>query len=417
MKIAVVLDHDPRLLNGASRQAGQFVQWLLGRGHQVHLVHTASGMHPPPSGSGLRVSTVPSFPVRSYREYRIPVPPAAARLWLARADVNLVHSETMNPTLLALAYWMKRRAGVPMFNVLTANLPYYTAILLPRDNLARKLVYGLGKPLMNAISNRIEGTFVLSDGMRDSLARRFFAIDPSRLFTWTRPLDPAAYAARREPSDVWGRLGVPRGRRVATLSRLCQSKNVEFLIRAFACHIIPRDPTLHLVVAGEGPNAGQLQRLAAGLGCANIHFPGLIPYDAVPAFLRDTDYFVYASLSETFGNAICEAKYAGVPVVALDDGGGVRSQIADRRTGILVASADEAEFARRFLALLGDEALREAIRREAREDVVLMHSPERVYGNLMRIYQLAAEGALPGRSEIRRILAYPRLVPGATSSL
>jgi glycosyltransferase involved in cell wall biosynthesis len=416
MRIAVLLDHDPRLLNGASRQAGQFIDWLLGRGHEVHLVHTASGRARADRRPGLRVSTVPSFPVRSYREYRIPLPPLAVRLWLTRAGVDLVHAETVNPSLLALGYWMKRRARVPMFNVLTANLPYYTSILLPRDNLARKAVYRIGKPLMNAVSNRIEGTFVLSEGMRSALTRNFFRIDPSRVFTWTRPLDPVAFAARREPSDVWDRLGVPRGRRLATLSRLCETKNVGFLIRAFARQIHAHDSSFHLVVAGEGPNERQLRRLAADLGCSNIHFPGLIPYGAVPAFLRETDYFVYASVSETFGNAICEAKYAGVPVIAVDDGGGVRSQIADRRTGILVSGADEQAFASRFRELQGDEALQREIRERAHEDVVAAHAPERVYGNLMRIYEPAARGASLGSLEIGRILSWPGPLPGPSTS-
>jgi glycosyltransferase involved in cell wall biosynthesis len=417
MRIAVLLDHDPRLLNGASRQAGQFVDWLIGRGHEVHLVHTASGNGRAEPRPGLRVSTVPSFAIKSYQEYRIPIPPLAVRLWLERDGADLIHAETMNPTLLALAYWMKRRARAPMFNVLTSNLPYYASILLPRDNVAKKVVYRNGKLLMNAISNRIEGTFVLSEGMRAVLTRNFFRIDPSRVFTWTRPLDPEAFAARREPSDVWDGLGIPRGRRLVTLSRLCQTKNVEFLIRTFARHLHAADPSLHLVVAGDGPSASQLRRLASRLDCPNIHFPGLIPYDAVPAFLRGADYFVYASLSETFCNAVCEAKYAGVPVVALDDGGGVRSQIVDRRTGILVGTADEQAFARRFHELHADGALQEEIRRLAREDVIATHSPERVYGNLMRIYEPSARGALPGAVEIGRIMSWPHPLPDPSASL
>ena len=408
MKLAILLDHDPGLLNGASRQAGQFIAWLLARGHEIHLVHTASGRERKPARPGLQVDTVPSLSVAAYREYRIPVPPLAVGLWLKAQDVDVVHAETMNPTLLALGYRMKRRARAPMFNVLTTNLPFYASILLPRENLAKAFVFRVGKPWMNALSNRIEGTFVLSDGMRDALTRDFYRIDPARVFTWTRPLDPAAFAERKERSDVWDRLGIPRGRRLATLSRLCRTKNVEFLIRAFAREIAVRDPSLHLVVAGEGPLEPSLRRLASGLGCPRIHFPGLIPYGAVPDFLAGTDYFLCASRSETFGNAVCEAKYAGVPVVALDDRGGVRSQIIDRSTGVLVASEDERAFADRFMELRGDGELREGIRRRAHEDVVVRHAPDRIYGSLMRIYERAIRGETPGGLEIDRTLHYDR---------
>lgn len=405
MKLAILLDHDPALLNGASRQGGQLIDWLLARGHGIHLVHTASGRAPGGARPGLRVSTVPSLSVAAYREYRIPVPPLAARLWLSRHDVDLVHAETMNPTLLALGYRIKRSAGAPMFNVLTTNLPFYASILLPRENLAKAFAYRVGKPMMNAVSNRIDGTFVLSEGMRDALTRNFYRIDPAKVFTWTRPLDPAAFAARKERSPVWDHLGIPRGSRLATLSRLCRTKNVEFLIRTFAREIAARDRSLHLVVAGEGPLEGELRRLAADLGCPRIHFPGLVPYDAVPDFLAGADYFLFASQSETFGNAVCEAKYAGVPVVALDDGGGVRSQIVDLRTGILVDRPAEGAFAARFEALHRDEALREGIRRRAREDVAVRHSPDRIYGGLMEIYERAVRGETPDGREIERALS------------
>ncbi|MBN2264346.1 MAG: glycosyltransferase [Candidatus Aminicenantes bacterium] len=400
MKFAILLDHDPGLLNGASRQAAQFIEWLLKRGHEIHLVHTASGGRPAAPRPGLTVSTVPSLSVAAYREYRIPVPPLAVRLWLSPRRVDIVHAETMNPTLLALGYRMKRSAGAPMYNVLTTNLPFYASILLPREGPIKTFVYRVGKPMMNAVSNRIEGTFVLSEGMRDALTRNFYRIDPARVFTWTRPLDPAAFAARNGRSTVWDRLGIPRGGRLATLSRLCRTKNVEFLIQTFARELAPRDPSLHLVVAGEGPLEGDLRGLAAKLGCDRVHFPGLIPYDQVPDFLAGADGFLFSSLSETFGNAVCEAKYAGVPVVALDDGGGVRSQIVDRLTGVLVADADEKLFAERVMELRRDEALRERIRHEARRDVVVRHSPDRIYGGLMEVYERSVGGLSGARMSL-----------------
>lgn len=407
MKLAVIVDHDPALLCGASRQAGQFVDWLLARGHEVLLIFPSAGR----SGgarSGLRVSRIPAFRVPAYREYRIPLTPLAVRLWLSKPDIDAVHAETMNPTLLALGAWLGRRAGAPVFNVLTANLPFYAPILLPRDSLARRAVFRAGKAMMNSLSSRIEGTFVLSEGMRDTLARDFYTIDPSKVFPLIRPLDPAAFAARNEPAGIWDDLGLPPGRRLATLSRICRTKNVEFLVRTFALRIHPRDPSLHFVVAGEGPLEDSVRGLAARLGCPNIHFPGRVPYDAVPAFLRGADCFLYASLSETFGNAVCEAKFAGVPVIALDDGGGVRAQIVDRRTGFLVSPADEEEFGRRFFELFEDPGLQQEIRIRARQDVLVNHSPDRIYANLLAIYARAAGGEMPDGAEIRRAFAYDR---------
>jgi len=416
MKIAVIVDHDVDLLNGASRQSCQFVDWLVGHGHDVHLIFPAPRRRRESPKAGLRIYSVPSFSVPSYREYRIPLPPLAPTLWLRRWKIDLVHAETMNPTLLLLGYWMIRRSRKPMFNVLTTNLPYYAPILLPRDNAARKLVFRAGKAMMNAISNRIDGTFILSEGMRERLTRDFYAIDQGKVFPLIRPMDPAGFAARNEPSGIDGRLAIRRGCRLVTLSRLCQTKNVDFLVKAFARRIYPKNPSLHLIVAGEGPREESLRGLSAGLGCPNIHFPGRVPFGAVPAFLREADFFLCASLSEAFGNIVCEAKYAGVPVIALDDKGGVRAQIIDRRTGFLVSPADEEEFGRRFFELFDDPGLQQEIRRQAREDVLVNHSPDKIYANLLAIYGRAVRGEKPDAREIGRAFAYDRSFLGSVIS-
>ena len=402
MRIALIVDHDVGLLCGASRQFQSYADWLADNGHDVLLVYPSPRRQRSAPRPGLGVHSIPAFPVPAYREYSLPLVPLAFDLWLRKRTFDVIHCETMNATLLFLGYWLRARSKTPMFNVLTANLPYYAPILLPKDNILKRFVFAAGKALMNAVSNRIEGTFILSEGTRKPLTEEFFRIDPGRVFSLLRPLDPVSFAARNAPCGLSPKYGIPAGRCLVTLSRLCRTKNVEFLIRAFARHIFPEDPSLHLIVAGDGPFEKGLRELAAGLGCPHIHFPGRIPYPAVPAFLREADYFLYSSLSETFGNVVCEAKYGGAPVVALDDRGGVRSQVLDRKTGILVRRHDEADFGRRFFELFRNPELQEEIRRQARQDVLVNHSPKKIYRALVSIYEQTARDGKPDPEMIRQ---------------
>jgi 1,2-diacylglycerol 3-alpha-glucosyltransferase len=84
------------------------------------------------------------------------------------------------------------------------------------------------------------------------------------------------------------------------------------------------------------------------------------------------DLFLYTSLSETYGQVISEALYAGVPVVAFSDGMGVSGQVTHGEDGLLVApgpnerSADEA-FGAAVLTLMGDGSRRRAYAAAARE--------------------------------------------------
>ena len=408
MKIAIIVDHNPELMNGASYQSRQFVDWLVRHGHEIHLIFPFKGRREFKSRPGVRYHPIPSLSISRYKEYCAPLPLLKISLWLKSLDVDLIHAETINPTMLLLGYWIKRRRNIPMFNVLTAHVPFYYPILFPKEKIITKYLLRIGKFMANRLSGRIEGTFVLSEGMKETLTRKFYSLDPKKVFVLTRPLDPARFARKAVLPGLNGLFSVPRGKRLLTLSRLCTTKNVEFLIRAFARRIYPRNKSLHFFVAGDGPLADELKEKARGLSCPNIHFLGLIPFEAVPALLYASDFFLYSSMSETFCNVVCEAKYSGLPVVALDDRGGVRAQIQDRRTGILVRDPAEGEFARRFFELYADSGLQDDIRRDAHRDVLVNNDPDKIYSSLMDLYFQACRREPLEGDEIRKLFSYDR---------
>ncbi|MET2715844.1 glycosyltransferase [Streptomyces carpaticus] len=116
--------------------------------------------------------------------------------------------------------------------------------------------------------------------------------------------DPQARAAVR------ARLGVPADAvLVGGVGRLVPGKGFPDLVRAVAG--LPDE--VRLVLAGEGPLRGGLERLAAELGVAGrVLLPGEC---AVPEVLSAMDVFVSASTEETFGLAALEALAAGLPVL------------------------------------------------------------------------------------------------------
>jgi len=91
---------------------------------------------------------------------------------------------------------------------------------------------------------------------------------------------------------------------------------VELLADAFL-EAHRRDPRLHLVLAGGGPEEGLLRERLGELAT----FLGWLSGDALARASASADAFMFASTTETFGQVILEAQASGLPVVAVDRGG------------------------------------------------------------------------------------------------
>jgi alpha-1,6-mannosyltransferase len=105
--------------------------------------------------------------------------------------------------------------------------------------------------------------------------------------------------------------------RAVCVGRLSPEKHVRDSIAAI--HQLVRSGRLtELLVVGDGPQRGELERLAAGLP---VRFAGHVGDRAVVAdVLRRADVAIVPSPAETFGLAALEALACGTPVVAAANG-------------------------------------------------------------------------------------------------
>jgi 1,2-diacylglycerol 3-alpha-glucosyltransferase len=165
----------------------------------------------------------------------------------------------------------------------------------------------------------------------------------------------------------------------------------------FAAQIAPALPAATLTLVGDGPEHDQLKALAVQLGIAErTFFPGEFPVTEMARFYRHADLFLYASQSETYGQVVSEALWAGLPVVAFADGMGVSDQIEHGLTGALVeAGADddsaERQFGAHVLRLLRAPDERGALAASARERTRARVHPSRVIASYYDVFESARE--------------------------
>ena len=130
---------------------------------------------------------------------------------------------------------------------------------------------------------------------------------------------------------------LPAGNHFLAASRLVPYKRIEPIVRAFNTM-----PDLNLVVAGAGPEAERLKKLAG----PNVSFAGFVPDAQLRELMATARAFVFAA-EEDFGIVLVEAQSEGTPVLALGRGG-ARESIAGtgpHATGMFFESAEPAAIA------------------------------------------------------------------------
>lgn len=145
-----------------------------------------------------------------------------------------------------------------------------------------------------------------------------------------------------------------RGRFVVVfLGSLKPWHGIENLCRAFR-KLRAKVPAAHLLVVGEGPMLGYLEKTAAELGPDAITLTGAVPHQAVPGLLAFADVGVapYPELEDFYfcPLKVIEYQAAGLPVVASDLGDMARL-VAHGRNGLLVPPGDTRALAQALIDL------------------------------------------------------------------
>ena len=119
-----------------------------------------------------------------------------------------------------------------------------------------------------------------------------------------------------------------------------------------------------LTIVGGGPQESEVRRLFARFAPERINWAGELAPEDVRRQLCLADLFVWPGYGEAYGLAYLEAQSCGLPVVAQNTHG-VPSVVDDAVSGFLVRRDDAAAFANAVDLLIGDEALRAQMSRQA----------------------------------------------------
>jgi glycosyltransferase involved in cell wall biosynthesis len=297
---------------------------------------------------------------------------------LADGCYDLIHVTAPGPAGIA-ATLMSRITGVPLIASYHTEIATYAGMRTRDEGLEMLTRAGL------SAFYTAPGA-VLSPSPSADASVIALGADPARLGRWERGVDVERFDPAKADPDAF-----PGEIKVLYAGRLTREKGVDLLAESFL-RAQASDPRLHLLLAGGGPEAGELrERLGE-----KATFLGWLSGEDLPRAYASADVFLFCSGTDTYGQVILEAAASGLPVVAVAEGGPA-TLIENRHTGLL-CRPDADHVAGALLQLAASPELRSQLGTAAR--AARERSWERSMGQLAAGYRHALDAAAAAESKV-----------------
>ena len=261
---------------------------------------------------------------------------------LRTRGVDLIHTHTSNGNLYGIvASWFCARCRP------VATLHAYYQDVNEEAIPLRALLYP-GYRLDLLLLRRACRIVAVSRSIRDRIAADGLP-NPERVAVIPNGIDVSFYENHADRESARREFGVTANEiLVGTAGRLAWVKNQALFLQACA-GVFARMPQIKAILVGDGPEEGNLRRLAKELGMGErVIFAGW--RNDLPRCLSALDIFVLSSRSEVAPWVLLESMALGVPVISTNVGG-VPEMVENGRTGLLVPTEDAQSLAQAILSL------------------------------------------------------------------
>jgi glycosyltransferase involved in cell wall biosynthesis len=312
VKVALVTETYPPEVNGVAMTLSRLTGGLVKRGHSVEVVRPRQkdeiegAVIEPVNGSGapsVAQWLVPGAPIPFYKTLRmgLPVQGTLVKRW-SETRPDVVHVATEGPLGLA-ALNAAKKLGLPVTSSYHTNFHQYGGHYGLRFGRDLALLY------MRWFHNQAACTLAPTDEMCAQLENEGF----ERLRTLARGVDATLFSPGKRSAELRASWGAgPDDPVMIYVGRIAAEKNLGQAVEAFlAMQAI--EPRAKFVLVGDGPEKGPLAAKHP-----QFHYAGMRRGEELAAHYASADAFVFASVTETFGNVITEAMASGLVVVAYD---------------------------------------------------------------------------------------------------
>lgn len=235
---------------------------------------------------------------------------------LKRYPVDLIELETPSPGAWVVCFCAKI-AGIKVFSHYRTDVPTYTKTLVKAKWMyyfvlwLMKIFYKVARPVISPCNDYAK---ILTTQLK---------VPSDQIKILPRGLPLEKFSPELRGKGIWERFNnctkdAKRKVRFSFIGRISKEKNLEFLNQVWKLFSAKYDD-VELMYVGYGWYLDEIKKFFEGDN--SVHFAGEQGGEILASLYADSDFFVFPSTTDTFGNVVVEAMATGTPALVSNYGG------------------------------------------------------------------------------------------------
>ncbi|MBO7512688.1 MAG: glycosyltransferase [Fibrobacter sp.] len=232
---------------------------------------------------------------------------------LKRYPVDLIEFETPSPGAWLVCFCAKV-AGIKVFSHYRTDVPTYTRTLVKAKWMFHfvlwlmKIFYGMTKPVVSPCKDYAD---ILTSQLK---------IPANQVQILPRGLPLEKFSPDLRGKGTWEKYSDSANRKVrfSFIGRISKEKNLEFLNGVWK-KFAAKHSDVELMYVGYGWYLEEIKKFFEGDN--SVHFAGEQGGETLASLYADSDFFLFPSVTDTFGNVVVEAMSTGTPAIVSNYGG------------------------------------------------------------------------------------------------
>jgi glycosyltransferase involved in cell wall biosynthesis len=238
---------------------------------------------------------------------------------LKRYPIDLIEFETPSPGAWLVCFCAKV-AGIKVFSHYRTDVPTYTRTLVKAKWMFHfvlwlmKIFYGMTKPVVSPCKDYAK---ILTTQLK---------VPENKVQILPRGLPLEKFSPAMRGKGVWEKYNGAteaiqnknRKVRFSFIGRISKEKNLEFLNGVWK-KFAEKHNDVELMYVGYGWYLEEIKKFFEGDN--SVHFAGEQGGETLASLYADSDFFLFPSVTDTFGNVVVEAMSTGTPAIVSNYGG------------------------------------------------------------------------------------------------